>query len=148
MKQLTKEDAKIFNWAGKWREMSLEERATFQMSQNHLCMPVKVFFTALSRSLGRAVSVEEYAFQKEGLVLEIAGVKTSVASDDETREELVRAFGLADAAWQKTFNTMNNFHDSMVGALSAVCDANREASAIRESARASLQAHYTAHKPK
>ncbi len=47
-----------------WKDMTLEDRAKFQLFQERLCMPFGVFHEAVEKLLGRGVWTHEFANQK------------------------------------------------------------------------------------
>ena len=71
MKQLTSEQAIVFGESEAWKDMSLEDIAKFQMSQDCLCMPFDVFHNAIEKTLGRPVFTHEFGMNREGLMREL-----------------------------------------------------------------------------
>ncbi|TXH43976.1 MAG: hypothetical protein E6Q97_33410 [Desulfurellales bacterium] len=58
---MTKEDAIAFYEAKKWEQMTLKERALFQLKEPRLCMPFTDFHEAVGKSCGRPVYAHEFA---------------------------------------------------------------------------------------
>lgn len=65
MKQLTKEQAIAFYENKLYENMTLKQRAEFQLEQDRLCMPFDVFHEAIENTLGRPVFTHEFAFRDE-----------------------------------------------------------------------------------
>lgn len=59
--QLTEEQSKAFAENGDWEQLSLKERAEFQLYQNRLAMPFGEFHAATEHALGRPVYTHEFA---------------------------------------------------------------------------------------
>ena len=64
MNQLTKEQAIAFGKEGAWENLSLDERALLQLTQDKLCMPFDKFHEAVTHLLGRSVWTHEFADPK------------------------------------------------------------------------------------
>lgn len=62
VRQFTMKEALAFSESRAWESMSFKERARFQLHQDRLCMPPKVFHAAISKALGRDVWIHEFAF--------------------------------------------------------------------------------------
>ena len=62
MKQFTEEQAKRFYESGVWKTWSKEQIARFQLYQDILCVPFKVYHEAIENELGRPVWTHEFAF--------------------------------------------------------------------------------------
>ena len=73
-KQLTKEDALDLYNSNEWKEWSSEKIVDFQLSQEILCMPFKVFHKAVEDVLNRPVWTHEFAF-REKLIEEYFEIK-------------------------------------------------------------------------
>jgi hypothetical protein len=72
--QLTKEQAIELAENGAWKDMSLRQRAEFQMLQRLLCMPFHIFHEAVEKTLGRPVYTHEFAsLGHDGLMAELFG---------------------------------------------------------------------------
>lgn len=71
MIQLTKEQAIKLYETGAWKEMSLKQRAEFQMLQGKLCMPFDVFHEAIEKTLGRPVYTHKFGMNRDGLMAEL-----------------------------------------------------------------------------
>jgi len=69
--QLTEEQAIAFGENNLWEELSLEERAKFQMSQEKLCMPFDKFHEAIEKTLGRSVFTHEFGLNPDGIKKEL-----------------------------------------------------------------------------
>ena len=72
MESLTGEQAfKLFNsdW---WKDLTPRERATFQLYEERLCMPLGVYHKALEETLGRSVQIHEMR-NRQGLMDELRG---------------------------------------------------------------------------
>ncbi len=59
---LTQEEAIALSKTEFWKDMSLRERAEFQLFEDRLCMPFDVFHEAIEKTLGRPVMTHEFAF--------------------------------------------------------------------------------------
>ena len=75
MENLTEAQAKKLFKSGWWKELTLRERATFQLYENRLCMPFDVFHEAIEKTLGRPVWTHEFGLNRQGLMDELAGNK-------------------------------------------------------------------------
>src|SRR3990167_3850044 len=73
MKQLTKKQAIEFFESNAWEKMSHEERATFQLKQDRLCMPFDKFHESIEVLLGRPVYTHEFGLNRDGLIQEAEG---------------------------------------------------------------------------
>lgn len=72
MKQMTEEQAIEFAESGAWKDMSLRQRAEFQMLQHLLCMPFDIFHEAVEKTLGRPVYTHEFSsLGHNGLMAEL-----------------------------------------------------------------------------
>ena len=69
--QLTAEEARAFAESGKWKTMSLQERAEFQINQQYLAMPFEEFHGAVEHATGRPVYTHEFGFNWKGIQDEI-----------------------------------------------------------------------------
>jgi hypothetical protein len=76
MKQLTKEQAIAFYDNKLYENMTLKQRAEFQLEQDRLCMPFDIFHEAIEKTLDRPVFTHEFAFRDE-LRKELYGKKES-----------------------------------------------------------------------
>ncbi len=81
--QLTQEEAVNAYETEAWRNWTPEVRASFQLYQERLCMPMSVIRESLSQALGRPVSLFEMAYSTE-LKAELEGRKGT-----PTLEEIV-----------------------------------------------------------
>lgn len=79
---MTKEQAIKLSESKFWKDMSYEERAKFQFSQEFLCMPFNIFHEAVEKTLKRPVFSHEFAF--DGLKKELYG-----ECDPPTFEEII-----------------------------------------------------------
>lgn len=61
MEQLTQAEAIAMAKSGAWEEMSLLNRARFQLEQRFLCMPFDAFHHAVEHALSRPVYTHEFA---------------------------------------------------------------------------------------
>jgi hypothetical protein len=59
--QMTPEEAREFGESGRWRDLSLKERAILQLGQDCLCMDFSAFHEAVTELLGRPVYTHEFA---------------------------------------------------------------------------------------
>lgn len=73
-KQLTEKEAVALFESGKWKNWTDKERAMFQIYQDRLCMPFKVFHVAVGNTLGRPVWTHEFA-NRNRLAKELESVK-------------------------------------------------------------------------
>ena len=71
MEQLTKEQAIKFYKSGVWKEMSLRQRAEFQILQDLVCMPFDIFHEAVEKTLNRPVYTHEFGLNRDGLIGEL-----------------------------------------------------------------------------
>ncbi len=71
--KITKEIAKQLFESKFWEEMTLRERAEFQLFQPLLCMPFGIFHEAIEKTLGRPVYTHEFGLNVEGLKKELLG---------------------------------------------------------------------------
>jgi hypothetical protein len=62
--QLTREEAIQFSESEAWKCWADRERAVFQLLQDKICMPMKVFFKSLEAALGRLVLTHELAYPR------------------------------------------------------------------------------------
>ena len=70
--QLSKEQAIEFAESGAWKDMSLRQRAEFQMLQDKLCMPFDIFHEAVEKTLDRPVYTHEFcSMNHDGLIAEL-----------------------------------------------------------------------------
>jgi len=67
VKELTRDEAIDFFGDSRWKTMSLQERAKFQISNQFLCMPFNVFHQAVEAVLRRPVYTHEFGLNMEGL---------------------------------------------------------------------------------
>ena len=81
MKQLTKEQAIAFGENKCYEDMSLYDRAYFQLEQELLCMPFDVFHEAVEALLGRPVWTHEFA--RPDLLLQEANGEKEAPTFDE-----------------------------------------------------------------
>ena len=56
-----------------WENMSLKERAKFQLFEKRLCMPWHIFHEAVEKTLGRPVYTHEFGLNRKGLQKELLG---------------------------------------------------------------------------
>lgn len=84
MKQLTKEQAIAFYENKLYENMTLKQRAEFQLEQDRLCMPFDIFHEAIEKTLERPVFTHEFAFRDE-LKKELYGEKEA-----PTFEEIIK----------------------------------------------------------
>jgi hypothetical protein len=61
--ELSQEEAIAFHDHGCWQDMTLLERAKFQLWQRRLCMPFDKFHEAVEHALGRPVFTHEFAYR-------------------------------------------------------------------------------------
>ena len=70
--QLTKEQAIEFAKSEAWKEMTLRQRAEFQVLQPLLCMPFSIYHEAVEKTLGRPVYTHEFSnLGHDGLIAEL-----------------------------------------------------------------------------
>ncbi len=67
-----------------WKDLSLRERAIFQLYEERLCMPFAVFHEAMEKTLGRPIFSHEFAYTDE-LKRELIGERLP-----PTMEEIIR----------------------------------------------------------
>ena len=73
---MTKEQAVALSETRFWEEMTIEQRAAFQLFEDRLCMPFDVFHEAVEQALKRPVWTHEFADQ-EALRKEFLGDKSA-----------------------------------------------------------------------
>ena len=56
-----------------WEDMTLKERATFQLFEKKLCMPFSIFHKAIEKTLKRPVFTHEFGINLEELQKELMG---------------------------------------------------------------------------
>ena len=56
-----------------WKDLTLRERAVFQLFEDRLCMPFDVFHEAIEKTLGRPVFTHEFGLNRKGLQTELMG---------------------------------------------------------------------------
>ena len=61
---MTKEEAITFYESGKWKGMTYEEKAKFQLKEEKLCMPFEVFHEAVEKATGHAVWTHMFGDEK------------------------------------------------------------------------------------
>lgn len=71
--KITKEIAMQLFESKFWEEMTLRERAEFQLFEPLLCMPFGIFHEAIEKTLGRPVYTHEFGMNWEGLKKELMG---------------------------------------------------------------------------
>lgn len=71
MSEFTSQDAIEFAEKEKWRDMTYEQRAKFQMSHGLSCMPFDKFHEAVEKTLDRPVYTHEFGLNWEGLKSEL-----------------------------------------------------------------------------
>lgn len=81
---MTREEAITLFESKFWEQMSLEERAKFQLFERKLCMPFDLFHEAVEKTLGRPVFTHEFGLNWEGLQKELLG-----ESPHPTMEEII-----------------------------------------------------------
>lgn len=107
---MREEQAKVFYETRFWEDMSYEERARFQLFQKRLCMPFGVFQEAVEKTLGRAVSTDEFA-RPEGLRAELLGKRPA------RTEEVMRLRSPAPADLEEHFENLVNEFLAKMGAV-------------------------------
>jgi hypothetical protein len=78
---MTKEEAIKLAESKFWEDMSLEDRAMFQLWEKKLCMPFGVFHEAVEKTLGRPVWTHEFAFL-DSLKEEMLGLRPAPSMED------------------------------------------------------------------
>jgi hypothetical protein len=56
-----------------WEDLTLAQRARFQINEPLLCMPFAVFHEAVEKTLGRPVFTHEFGLNWDGLKAELNG---------------------------------------------------------------------------
>ncbi len=79
-KELSEEEAKALYDSQFWVELSLRDRAEFQLNTRRLCMPFDVFHEAVESALGRPVWTHEFA--QERLRAEFYGEEEAPSLED------------------------------------------------------------------
>jgi hypothetical protein len=72
--QLTKDQAIAFYHSDVWLDWDAERIVRFQLFQKKLCMPLGVFYKAITEVLGRPIYSHEFAF-RDAIVEEYLGVR-------------------------------------------------------------------------
>jgi hypothetical protein len=72
--QLTKDQAIAFYHSNVWLDWDAERIVRFQLFQKKLCMPLGVFYKAITEVLGRPIYSHEFAF-RDAIVEEYLGVR-------------------------------------------------------------------------
>jgi hypothetical protein len=72
--QLTEEQAIAFYHSNKWQTWDAKTRAIFQLQQEELCMPFKVFRESAEEALGRKIIPYELLSTSGSLLLELQGL--------------------------------------------------------------------------
>lgn len=80
-KQLTEDEAIAFYKSDKWKEMTLDEIAAFQLFQDLLCVPFDKFHEAMEHALGRPVWTHEFAFHQR-MIDEYLGIKGKATMEE------------------------------------------------------------------
>jgi lysozyme family protein len=65
---MTRDEAAALYESGFWKQMTQEEIAKFQIMEERLCMPFKVFHEAVMKTLGRPVFTHEFGLNRDGLI--------------------------------------------------------------------------------
>jgi len=78
---ITTEDAIRLANSEFWNELTLQERAKFQLFEPRLCMPFSVFHEAVEETLGRPVFTHEFAFM-DRLQKELLGEAPAPSFED------------------------------------------------------------------
>ena len=73
MKMFSKEEAISFYHSDKWKELTDQELASFQLYQDFLCVPFNEFHKSVEAALGRPVFTHEFGINRQGLKDELAG---------------------------------------------------------------------------
>tara|TARA_R110002096_G_scaffold42937_8_gene115553 strand:+ start:6188 stop:6499 length:312 start_codon:yes stop_codon:yes gene_type:complete len=71
MRQLTKVEAILFFENCAYKNMTYRQKAEFQMMQDKLCMPFRIFHEAITEALGRPVYTHEFGLNRAGLMDEL-----------------------------------------------------------------------------
>lgn len=71
--KMTQEQAIALHDSEFWKELSLRDRAMFQMFEPRLCMPFDVFHEAVEKTLGRPVFTHEFGLNYQGIKKELLG---------------------------------------------------------------------------
>jgi hypothetical protein len=72
--QLTKDQAIAFYHSNVWVDWDVQRIVRFQLFQKKLCMPLNVFYKAITEVLGRPIYSHEFAF-RDVIVEEYLGVR-------------------------------------------------------------------------
>ena len=72
--QLTKDEAIAMYHSKVWLDWDAEHIVRFQLFQKKLCMPLNVFYKAITEVLGRPIYSHEFAF-RDAIVEEYLGVR-------------------------------------------------------------------------
>jgi hypothetical protein len=80
---MTRDEAIALYESGFWKEMDFEQRATFQLWEEKLCMPFDVFHEAVTKALGRDVYTHEFSSSNvENLKQELLGLRPVPTMED------------------------------------------------------------------
>lgn len=74
MKMFSKEEAiSFYHSDDKWKELTDQELAYFQLYQDFLCVPFNEFHKSVEAALGRPVFTHEFGLNRQGLKDELVG---------------------------------------------------------------------------
>lgn len=79
---MTQEQAIALAESKFWEQMTLRQRAEFQLFERRLCMPFDVFHEAVEKTLGRPVFTHEFGLNLEGLKAELLGERPAPTLED------------------------------------------------------------------
>lgn len=82
VKQLTKEQAIAFAEAKMYELMDDNQKVSFQLFQERLCMPFDVFHEAITKVLGRPVYTHEFGLDYDSIVSEFLGEKQAPSMEE------------------------------------------------------------------
>jgi hypothetical protein len=80
--QLTEEEATAFYHGNKWQAWDAKTRAIFQLQQERMCMPFKVFRESIEESLGRKIIPYELLSASDSLLRELQGLADPPSLED------------------------------------------------------------------
>jgi uncharacterized protein YukE len=78
--QLTEEQAIALYHSNKWQTWDAKTRAVFQLQQDRICMPAKVFRQAVSEALSRSIEMQDIDLDRYVMLQELQQSATTIFS--------------------------------------------------------------------
>ena len=82
MRQITKKEALQIAESNLYSDWSFQQKASFQLRQDRLCMPFSVFHEAVEKTLNRPVYTHELALNRQGIIDEVDGIVGAPSIDE------------------------------------------------------------------